>query len=348
MPTAKSSIRMLHPRYTFDEFMVGESNLLSHTACEALANNDVALGNCLYIDAGTGLGKSHLTHAVAHHVINHAPSTQLHYVTVQQLTAEMVRGIKSDTMELFKDKYYNHCDILLVEDVHSLAGRKKTQAELASALDILMESGKRVIFTGAMPPKDIPNIDAGIRSRLSAGLITTINPPDLETRVKIIKRKAQNSSLALTEEVLSYLADNIKGDIRQLESAIVGLKAKSCLLKTHPDIHMAKEVAANIVGRAQQLTVEVVRSFVADQFKASVGDMKSKSRKKSVAFPRQVAMYLSRKLTDQALTDIGKAFNRDHSTVVHSIRVITETMARSTSVRGQVQHLTEMIKKRYL
>ncbi len=348
IPKSRSYIRMLHPRYTFEEFMTGESNALSHSACAALANNDVTLGNCLYIDAGTGLGKSHLTHAVAHHVLNHSPSTRLHYMTVQQLTAEMVRGIKNDTMDHFKDKYYNQCDMLLIEDVHALSGRTKTQSELASALDVLMESSKRIIFTGALPPKDILEIDAGIRSRLSAGLITTINPPDLATRIKIITRKARNSDLALSEEVINYLADNIKGDIRKLESAIVGIKAKACLLKEAPDLGTVKEVVENIVGRAQELTVEAIRGFVASQFKTSVGDMKSKSRKKSIAFPRQVAMYLARKLTDHALTDIGRAFNRDHSTVVHSIRVITETIARNGSVRGQLDHLADKLKKQYL
>lgn len=348
LPKARSCIRMLHPRYTFDEFMTGESNVLSLSACEALANADSALGNCLYIDAGTGLGKSHLTHAVAHHVLNHSPATRLHYLTLQQLTAEMVRGIKTDTMDQFKDKYYNQCDMLLIEDVQALSGRAKTQSELAAVLDVLMESGKRIIFTGALPPKDILEIDSGIRSRLSAGLITTINPPDMETRLKIITRKARNNDLALSEEVINYLADNIKGDIRKLESAVVGIKAKACLLKATPDLDIVKDVVANIVGNAQELTVEAIRGFVAGQFKTSIGDMKSKSRKKSIAFPRQVAMYLARKLTENALTDIGKAFNRDHSTVVHSIRVITETIARNGSVRGQLEHLTDKLKKRYL
>jgi len=348
IPQVRSYVRTLHPRYTFDEFMIGECNALSHTACHALANDDIALGRFIYIDAGTGLGKSHLTHAVAHHVLGHSPNTRLHYLTVQQLTAEMVRNIKNNTMEHFKDRYYNQCDMLLMEDIHTLSGRTKTQLELSAALDVLVESGKRIIFTGALPPKDIQDIDPGLRSRLSSGLIARINPPDLNTRYKIIDRKAKNSELYLSEEIVDYLSSNIKGDIRQLESAIVGLKAKSCLLKSPPDLGMAKEVVASIIGRTQHLTVETIRGFVAEQFKASVGDMQSKSRKKSVAFPRQVAMYLARKLTDNALADIGKAFNRDHSTVVHSIRVVSETMVRNSSVRGQIDFLAEKLKKQYM
>lgn len=347
-PVARPAIRTLHPRYTFDEFMVGDSNAMAQTACQTLASGDTSLGQCVYIDAGTGLGKSHLTHAVAHHVINHAPATRINYLTAKQLTSELVRAIKNNVMEEFKAKYHTQCDVLLMEDVHTLAGRKGTQEELASALDVLLDTGKRVIFTGSMPPKDIPDIGNGVRSRLSSGLIATINPPDLRTRIRIIQRKAKNSALQLSEELIVFIAENIQGDIRQVESAIVGLKAKSALLKTAPDMDMVKEVIGNIVGRCQTISVEVIRDFLARQFKVSVDDMQSKSRRKAIAFPRQVSMYLARKYTDQALADIGRAFNRDHSTVVHSIRVITETMARNNSVRGQVEHLSKKMQQKFL
>ena len=341
----RSTIRTLHPRYTFDEFMVGESNALAHSACSALAGGDTSLGRCLYIDAGTGLGKSHLAHAVAHHVANHAPSVRLQYLTAQQLTSEMVRAIKNNAMEQFKEKFHKHCDMLLIEDVQALSGRVKTQTELADAFDILMESGKSIVFTGGLAPRDIPNIDEGIRSRFSSGLVTSINSPDLHTRVVILKRKAHNKGLALSDEVIIYLAESIRGDVRQLESAIIGLKAKSCLLKSPPDLAMAKNVVGSIVGQQVELSAEAVRDFVARQFKVAVSDLRSKSRKKSITFPRQVAMYLARKHTGQALGDIGGAFNRDHSTVVHSVRVITEAVTRNGSVRGQVEHLSDKLKK---
>ncbi|MDA8165578.1 MAG: chromosomal replication initiator protein DnaA [Desulfobacteraceae bacterium] len=343
----RSFIRTLHPRYTFEEFVVGESNALAHSACRAIANGDTSLCGCLYIDAGTGLGKSHLTHAVAHHIMGQAPATRLHYVNAQQLTAEMVRHIKDNAMDRFKAKYQKECDVLLMEDVHALAGRSRTQTELAETLDFLMEAGKMVILTGAVVPREIPNIDSGFRSRLSSGLITSINPPDLPTRVRIIRRKAKNSQLPLSEELVEFLAENIRGDIRQVESAIVGLKAKSCLLKTAPDQDMVNEVVHNLIGKPQDLTIEAIRDFVAGQFKVSVKDLQSKSRKKTLTFPRQVAMYLGRKHTEQGLGNIGSAFNRDHSTVVHSIRVITEAMARNGSIRGQVEHLSAKLKKRF-
>jgi chromosomal replication initiator protein len=348
MPTVKSNVRALHPRYTFDEFMVGESNALAHSACEAIANGDDTLGPCLFIEAATGLGKSHLTHAVAHQIMNHSPSTRLHYMTSQQLTAEMVKNIKSNTMEQFKEKYHNNCDVLLMEDVQSLAGRNKTQSELAEALDILMESGKRVIFTGSVSPRQIPKMDEGVTSRMASGLVTTINPPDSRTRRLIIERKSLNNKLQLSDEIVDFMADNVKGDIRQLESALVGLRAKASLLKTVPDLDMVKEIIAGIVGHSPELSAVMIRDFVAGQFDVSVDELQSKSRKKIVTFPRQVSMYLARKMTEQALSDIGKAFNRDHSTVVHSIRVITEAIARNGSIRGQVDHLAERIKKQTL
>lgn len=346
IPAGRSRIRTLHPRYTFDEFMVGESNALAHAACEAIACNSAEAAPCLFINAGTGLGKSHLTHAVAHHLFTHSPSTRLCCLTSQQLTAELVRHIRGNTMEQFKEKLQRQCDVLLIEDVHSLAGRAKTQVELAEAVDVLLENGRRVLFTGAMSPRDIPDLDNGVRSRLAAGLVTTINPPDLRTRRLIIQRKAKYHKLALDEEQVEYLAENVRGDVRRLESAIVGLKAKTSLLKTPPTLEMVKEVVGTVAGRNPVLSVEEIRDFVAGQFRVVVAELQSKSRKKNLAFPRQISMYLARKLTDQGLAEIGKAFNRDHSTVIHSIRVITEAVARNGSVRGQIEHLTDRLRKR--
>jgi len=250
-------------------------------------------------------------------------------------------------MEHFKEKYHRQCDVLLMEDVQSLAGRVKTQAELAEALDILMEAGRPIVFTGAVAPRDIPQIDEGIRSRLSAGLITSINPPDQRTRRLIVTRKARYHKLDLVDELVDYLAEHVHGDIRQVESAIVGLKAKTNLMKAAPTLAMVREVVAAIVGHRQRISSGVIRDFVARQFKVTVADLQSKSRKKSVAFPRQISMYLARKLTGEALSDIGKSFNRDHSTVVHSIRVVTEAIARDGSIRGQVDHLAERLVKKY-
>ncbi|MFH1215731.1 MAG: chromosomal replication initiator protein DnaA [Pseudomonadota bacterium] len=348
IPMVKSTIRTLHPRFTFNEFIVGSCNSMAHSACTDIAMNDTSFGNCLYLKAGTGLGKSHLTHAVAHHIIENKPSTRLNYLSAQQLTSEMVKNIKNNTMNEFKNKYHKQCDILLIEDVHTLAGRLKTQAELSEALDILLETGKKIIFTSSMGPREIPNIDSGIRSRFLSGLVTTINPPTMETRVKIIRRKAEISNLRLNEDQVAYLAENIRGDIRQVESAIVSLKAQCALLHAEPDFGMLKETLTNIIGQNRTLSPIVIRDFIAGQFKIDVAELQSKTRKQSISLPRQIAMYLSRKYTDMPLTDIGKAFNRDHSTVVHSIRTITDKRIRNTSLRRQVELLEDRLEKKFL
>jgi chromosomal replication initiator protein len=345
IPQVNSNVKNLHPRYTFEEFMVGESNLLAQSACKAIANGETSFGSSLYINAGTGLGKSHLTHAVAHSIVSNFPGTRLYYLTAQQFSAEMVSRIKSNTMDEFKNKYHNYCDVLLIEDVQSLKGKAKTQEELNEILDVLMKSGKRIILTGSAIPRELSNIDEGFRSRMSAGLISTINPPDMHTSRLIIRRKAANCNLALEEDLVEFLAQSIRGDIRKLESAIVGLKAKSSLLKKDPDIAMVKEVLVEIIGDSQDLSAEFIRDFIARQFKISVRDLQSKSRKKTIAFPRQVSMYLARKYTEEGLVEIGKAFNRDHSTVLHSVRVISEAMARNGSIRGQVELLAKKLQK---
>jgi len=345
IPEVYSNIRSLHPKYVFDEFMVGDSNLLAHSACRAIASGDTSFGSSLYINAGTGLGKSHLTHAVAHSIATNFPGTRLHYLTAPQFSSEMVSRIRSNSMDVFKDKYHNHCDVLLIEDVQSLTGKVKTQEELNELLDVLMKGGKRIILTGSTTPRELSNIDEGFRSRMSAGLISTINPPDLHTSRLIIKRKASNCNLQIEDDLVEYLAQCIRGDIRKLESAIVGLKAKSSLLKRNPDLAMAKEVVAEIIGNSQELSAELIRDFIARQFKVSIQDMRSKSRKKTIAFPRQVSMYLARRYTEQGLAEIGKAFNRDHSTVLHSVRVISEAISRNGSIRGQIELLAKKLKK---
>lgn len=344
---APTFCRTLNPRYVFDEFVVGSSNEIAYAACHALACGDKSLGQCLYISAGTGLGKSHLTHAVAHHILRANPRTRLNYLTAQQLTGDMVRSIQNRQMEAFKARYQGS-DILLMEDMQSLTGRAKTQEELGSFLDILLESGKTVIFTGATPPRDIVALDPGVQSRLSCGLVTEISPPELETRVMIINQKAKHLRLTLSEELALLVAEQIKGDVRQLNSAVIGLKAKSNLRRLNPDREMVDEVIASLVGQHQQLTPEAIRDFIATQFKLNGTDLASKSRKRNLSFPRQVSMYFAKKYTVRGLDEIGKAFNRDHSTVVHSIRVITTAINEKTSIRGQMEILDEKFHSRFL
>jgi len=338
-------LRSLHPAFTFEQFMVGESNLLAQSACQALATGDSTYGNCLFMNSSTGLGKSHLTQAVVHQVLRSAPSTRLHYLTAQQFSAEMVKGIRSKTMELFSKKYINDCDMLLVEDIHTLTGKNKTQEELNTILDYLLKSGRRVILTSAIAPNKINGIDDDFRSRMTSGLVTGIESPDYETRTRIIRHKLQLHGLGGDEELVGFMADSLKGDIRRMESAIIGIKAKSRLHNVQPDLSIAKEVIYGLIGRSVEITGESIRDLIGSQFRVSIDDLRSRSRKRSVTFPRQMAMYLTRKFTTQSLADIGSMYNRDHSTVLYAIKTITKDMSRETSIREQVELLCSKLKR---
>jgi chromosomal replication initiator protein len=338
-------LRSLHPAFTFEQFMVGESNLLARSACQALATGDSTFGNCLFMNSSTGLGKSHLTQAVVHQVLRSAPSTRLHYLTAQQFSAEMVKGIRTSSMEQFSKKYINNCDMLLVEDVHTLTGKNKTQEELNTILDYLIKSGRRVILTSALPANKLSGLDDDFRSRMTSGLVTGIESPNYETRARIIRHKMQMHGLGTDEDLVGFMAESLQGDIRRMESAIIGIKAKSCLVGAPPDLNMVRDVIYGLLGNAVEISGESIRDLIGSQFRVSVEDLRSRSRKRSVTFPRQLAMYLTRKYTDKSLADIGNMYNRDHSTVLYAIKTITKDMSRQTSVREQVDLLCAKLKK---
>jgi chromosomal replication initiator protein len=345
LPENNSKSRSLHPRYTFDEFMVGECNILAESACRSMVNMDGLVGPCLYINSETGLGKSHLTHAVAHQIFAASPMTRLHYLTAKQFSAEMVRGIQNNGMDQFKRKYQDNCDILLVEDVHALTGKKKTQEELNDILDILIKGGKRVILTANKAPRDLVGIDGEITSRMTSGLVTTIKPPDIDTRFRIVEKKAHGSNLTLNPEHIGYLANNVRGDVRRIESALIAVRARASLLGGHVDMDLIREVVASVIGVGQVLSAATIAELVSGQFKVSLEDLRSRSRKRAIAFPRQVAMYLARKYTEESLVDIGRAFNRDHSTVLHAIKAVSTQVMRDTAVSAQVDILASKVKQ---
>ncbi len=345
LPRNNSSARSLHPRYTFDDFMVGESNILAQSACRSLSSLDDTIGPCLYINSSTGLGKTHLTHAIAHKIFNDSPMTRLHYLTAQQFSSEMVQSIQANGMNDFKQKYHQRCDILLVEDVQNLVGKKKTQQELNEVLDALIKSGKRVVMTANKCPRDLSGIDDDIRSRMASGLITSIQMPDLATRARIIRRKAEQQQLSLPDEYVDYLAQQVKGDVRRIESAIIAIKARAALKNGRIDEKLVEEVVTFLVGTPRALNAHAICELVGRQFKVTLDEMQSRSRKKTVAFPRQVAMYLSRKHTEETLADIGLALNRDHSTVMHSIKVVSELIRRDNSVSAQLDLLSNKVRQ---
>jgi chromosomal replication initiator protein len=339
MPVRRSVVRSLHPRYTFDAFMVGESNLLAQSACRALINGIDTVGSCVYINSTTGLGKSHLTHAVAHTLLKESPATRIRYVTAQQFASEMVRGIQGGTMDQFKTAYHDQCDFLLVEDIHALQGKKKTQEELNELLDSLIKSGKRVILTANNSPRELKGIDSEFVSRMGAGLVTTIQAPDLATRHRIVENKAAVSGVSLDEEAVGYISQQIHGDVRRIESALLALRVKASLAGGYVDMDMVREVVSDIVGVSTSLTTALIGELISREFNVSLKELQSRSRKKVVSFPRQVAMYLGRKHTKETLSAIGSAFNRNHATVLHSVKVVSELCRRDTSVQRQVEIL---------
>jgi len=335
----QSRYRSLHPAFTFDQFMVGESNVLAQSACSALATGDRTYGNCLFMNSSTGLGKSHLTQAVVHEVLNSAPATRMQYLTAQQFTADMVKNLRSNSMEQFSKKYIDSCDLLLVEDVHTLVGKNKTQEELNTVLDYLIKSGRRVILTSAVAPSKLKGLDEDFRSRMTSGLVTDIVCPDYDTRTRIIRHKLQGSKLKLDEELVDYLARSLKGDIRRMESTILGVKAKASLRRQPPNMDMLKEIMSGFVCAVEEMSATGIRDLVSEQFKVSTDDLRSRSRKRAITYPRQIAMYLTRKFTKDSLADIGGMYNRDHSTVLYAVKVITRDMARQNATKEQIDML---------
>ena len=345
VPEGKSAVRALHPRYTFDDFMVGQSNILAQSACRSMSLLDDAIGPCLYINSSTGLGKTHLTHAIAHQLLETQPLVRLHYLTAQQFASEMVMNIKTNAMDRFKRKYQEQCDVLLVEDMQSLTGKNKTQEELSEVLDCLIKSGKRDVMTANTAPRELTGIDDDFISRMSSGLVTSIQKPDLETRRRIISRKAQQQNIGLSQVFIDYLARQVKGDVRRIESTIIAIGARAALNNNEVDEKLVEEVVKFLTGSTPEVTSRAVSELVSAQYKLSLDDLRSRSRKRAIAFPRQVAMFLCRKHTEETLADIGKLFNRDHSTVMHAVKVVSTMNRRDTSVASQLKLLSDKLKQ---
>ncbi len=349
MSKFKATVRSLHPGYTFEQFMVGQSNLMARAACRAIADADMSFGSSLFLTSGTGLGKSHLTQAVVHQVMRSAPQTRLHYLTAQQFSAEMVKCIRENSMEQFSGKFIQGCDLLLIEDVHTLSGKTKTQEELNNILDYLIKAGKRIILTSAVAPRALSGVDEDFRSRMASGLVTDIKAPDYSTRAAIIRCKAAAANLPLGDEHVHLLAENLQGDIRRIESALLGLRAKASLCSIQqPDTDMVREVLEGLVSMEQEskgkrLSGESIREVVSSQFRVSVDELLSRSRKQAVSFPRQIGMYLTRKYTEESLASIGNLYNRDHSTVLYAIKAVSRDIAQKSSVRQQVEMLTDKL-----
>ncbi len=328
--------RFLRRDFTFDQFVVGRNNDFAYSASLALASRRDVQQNALFLLSKTGLGKSHLSQAIGHHILSIHPSDRVYYITAEDFSNEMVRAYRHNAIDKFKEKYRSRCDVLLLEDVHYLSGKERTQIELALTLDTLFESGKRIIFSSCYLPAEIPKLKDKLRSRLSCGLISAIEPPDFRTRVRILRKKVGTYDYQLSDSVIQYLAGELTDDVRQLESGLNGVAAKSSLLGLTADIKLAESVVKNIVRQRKRITIDVIKKLVCKYYNVSQEEIMSRSRKQNFVRPRQMAIYLARRYTDAPLQTIGKSFNRYHATALHSINCIERGLKQDSSIQKQV------------
>ena len=337
--------RRFSSRYTFEEFVVGDCNRLAYRVFRRMAENP--RGHIIYLNAESGLGKSHLSQAAGNALVSRGDLVRVCYLTARDFTSQLVKALKTGQMDGFKERVWRSCDVLMLEEVHQIPARDFTQAELALALDYLYEEEKTVVFTSTKKPHELSHLDSCLRSRLSAGMIVRINPPDYETRKNIIRRKSRNQGQEFPEEVVEYLARHLRGDIRQIESAVVGLIARASILREPVNLALARELVSEIRPPEGHDPSSLVIELVCRNFKVSREELVSRSRKKRVSQSRQVAMFLLRKFTNESLSAIGERFNRDHATVVYALQSVEKRLFSSPSFRYQIEYLEREITERF-
>jgi chromosomal replication initiator protein len=332
----------LNPRYTFDTFIVGPSNQFAHAASRAVAEAPSRSYNPLFIYGGVGLGKTHLMHAIGHYVLTNAGTMKLTYISSERFMNEMINAVRFDRVLDFRERYRS-VDILLVDDIQFLAGKEGTQTEFFHTFNSLYDSQKQIVISSDCPPHEIPSLEERLRSRFEWGLIADIQPPDLETKVAILKRKAEAEAVPLPDDVALYIAGKIKSNIRELEGSLIRLIAYASLTGREISLPLAQEVLKKVLGHEDRaVTIDQIQKFVAEFYQLKMNDLKSRNNAKSVAMPRQIAMYLCKSLTSASLPEIGKAFGgKHHSTVIHSIRKIEELRQKDANFNSQIHTFVE-------
>ncbi|CCK80450.1 chromosomal replication initiator protein DnaA [Desulfobacula toluolica] len=335
--------RMFKKGFTFDDFVVGDNSNFAYSASLSLAQGNINGSSILYLLSKTGLGKSHLSQAVGYHIIKNSQSKRVYYVTAEDFTNEMIFSLKNKTIEQFKEKFRRKCDVLILEDVHFLSGKDATQSELAVTLDYLLEADKKIIFSGCELPDEIPKLNDQLRSRLTLGLVTEIGKPDYSTRVRILKKKSKSFGCKIPNHVTEYIAQELSDDVRQLESGLFGVAAKGQLMGYNIDIELAKSVLANITNVKKRISIESIKKLVCKEFSLSEEDIVSPSRKKRIVKPRQMAIFLSKKYTDQPIKKIGTSFNRYHATAIYSINAVEKELKQKGVLFEQMNYLSKKI-----
>jgi chromosomal replication initiator protein len=332
----------LNPRYTFDSFIVGSSNQFAHAASRAVAEAPSRSYNPLFIYGGVGLGKTHLMHAIGHYVLQHDRNLKLTYISTERFMNEMINAVRYDRVLDFRERYRS-VDVLLVDDIQFLAGKEGTQTEFFHTFNALYDSQKQIVLSSDCPPHEIPALEERLRSRFEWGLIADIQSPDLETKVAILKKKAEAEAVPMSDDVAIYIAGRIKSNIRELEGSLIRLVAYASLTGQEISLSLAQDVLRNVLEHeAKAVTIDMIQKYVADYFNLKLNDLKSRNNSKSIAMPRQIAMYLCKSLTRASLPEIGRSFGgKHHSTVIHSIRKVEELRKKDGDFNNQIAGFLE-------
>src|SRR5437773_10801360 len=335
----------LNPRYSFDTFIVGPSNQFAHAACRAVAEAPSRSYNPLFIYGGVGLGKTHLMHAIGQFVLQHDRRLKLTYISSERFKNEMINAVGYDRILDFRERYRS-VDVLLVDDIQFVSGKEGTQTEFFHTFNALYDAQKQIVLSSDRPPNEIPALEERLRSRFEWGLIADIQPPDLETKVAILKRKAEAEAVPLPDNVAMYIAGRIKSNIRELEGSLIRLIAYASLTGREISLELTQEVLKNILDQDEKaVTIDTIQKFVSDYYQLKFGELKSKNNSKSIALPRQIAMYLCKNLTHASLPEIGRSFGgKHHSTVIHSIKKVEEMRKTKGDFNSLITNFLESFK----
>lgn len=332
----------LNTNFTFEEFIVGRCNAFAYEAAMAVSDEEISKYNPLYFYSDIGLGKSHIAHAIGNKVVGAKSSTGVRYTTARDFSQDFVHSVRNNCQSLFKKTYAPaKLDVFFIDDVHLFKNKEKTQMELCHVIDDLISAGKQVILSGYRPPSSMSQIDKGLRSRFSAGLVIDLKRPDKLTRDKIVRYKASKNGITLPEEVVEFISANVVSSIRELESAVMTITAMSSLMKRRITLDLARELLEGTLEKQQRITVELIQNFVSKNFAITRETLVSPSRKKEIVYPRQVAIFLCRRYTREPLQNIGNAFSRKHSSIIHSLEAIETMYKDNLKVKREIDFLIE-------
>jgi chromosomal replication initiator protein len=338
------SAAQLNPRYTFDAFVIGSGNQFAHAACQAVAERPSKAYNPLFLYGGVGMGKTHLMQAIGHEIKRRSPQSAICYVSSEKFTNDMINSLRYDKMISFRDKFRT-VDVLLVDDIQFLAQKERTQEEFFHTFNALHESMKQIVIASDRPPKELAEFEDRLRSRFEWGLIADIQPPDLETKVAILQKKAEQERVTLPTDVALFIASNIRSNVRELEGALIRLVAHSSLIGAEITLPYTQQVLKNFIdSQARKVTIESIQKAVAEQFGLRLVEIKAKNNSRSIVYPRQIAMYLAKHLTEASLPEIGRQFGgKHHTTVLHSVEKIEEVRKNDKDLNRLLNKLTEQL-----